>query len=89
MRGRNFVPAIPNAVVTLNTIDSAFITTLLDAYNMLPGAGTFEPGWQQVIVSRQTANALRPVGIATPVVNISMVGNSVRSMRSREIGHGS
>jgi len=88
-RGRNFVPGIPNSLITLNTLDSAFISALLDAYTLLVGAGTFLPGWQWVVVSRQNAGVVRPSGLAIPVVSVTMVGNSVRSMRTREIGHGS
>ena len=87
-RGRNFVPGIPNSVITLNTLDATFITDLLDAYNTLTGAGAFVAGWELVVLSRVTAGAPRAVGIGIPVTEATMVGNSVRSMRSREIGHG-
>jgi hypothetical protein len=54
----------------------------------LSGAGGFTPGWQLVVLSRFTAGAARPAGIGIPVTEAVMVGNSVRSMRSREVGHG-
>lgn len=88
-RGRNYVPGIPNSAITLNTLSNTFMGALLTTYFMLAGAGTFEPGWQWVVVSRQTAGALRPSGIATPVINTVFTAPYVRSMRSREIGHGS
>ena len=87
-RGRNFVPAIPGSVVTLNTLDSGYIGNLLTAYNNLVGAGTFEAGWQLGVVSRRENNVLRPNGIISPVISIIMVTNKVKSMRSREVGHG-
>jgi hypothetical protein len=87
-RGRNFVPGIPNSVITLNTLDATFITDLLDAYSTLPGAGSFVSGWQLVVLSRVTGGVPRVAGIGIPVTDVTMVGNSVRSMRSREIGHG-
>ena len=87
-RGRNFVPGIPNAVVTLNTLDPTFIDDLVNAYLTLVGAGSFTPGWELVVVSRQTAGALRPTGISIPVTNVIMTTPYVRSMRSREVGHG-
>ena len=87
-RGRNYVPGIAGSVVTLNTLDPAFIVNLLDAYLMLMGAGSFLAGWELVVVSRFAAGVRRAAGLAQPVTNILMVGNSVRSMRSREIGHG-
>lgn len=88
-RGRNFVPAIPGAAVTLNTIDPAFIADLLTAYTELVGAGTFVAGWELVVVSRVTGGLARATGLAIPVTNVVMVTNTVRSMRSREVGHGS
>ena len=87
-RGRNFVPAIPNSVITLNTLDDTYISDLTSAYFALVGPGTFIPGWQLVIVSRVSAGVVRPTGIAIPVTDTLMTSNSVRSMRSREIGHG-
>jgi hypothetical protein len=87
-RGRNFVPGIPNSVITLNTLDPTFISDLVNAYANLIGPGGFTPGWQLVVLSRVTAGAARPTGIGIPVTDALMVGNSVRSMRSREIGHG-
>ena len=87
-RGRNYVPGIPGSVVTLNTIDPVFISNLIDAYLLLMGAGTFSAGWELVVVSRVSGGVRRATGLAQPVVNIVVVGDSVRSMRSREIGHG-
>lgn len=88
-RGRNFVPGIPNSVITLNTLDSAFIGDLIDAYLEIIGAGTFVVGWEMVVLSRVSGGTPRANGIGIPITNVTMVGSSVRSMRSREIGHGS
>ena len=87
-RGRNFVPAIPGSVVTLNTLDPTFISDLLNEYNILVGPGTFLAGWELVVVSRIQGGVVLSNGVATPVTSVTMVGNSVRSMRSREVGHG-
>lgn len=87
-RGRNYVPGIPNPLVTLNTMDSAFIASLETVYGGLIGAGTFLAGWQWVVVSRQTGGALRPAGIAIPITAAFCTTPYVRSMRSREVGHG-
>lgn len=87
-RGRNYVPGIPGSKVDLNTLDATFITNLVAAYILLVGAGTFIPGWQWGVVSRQTAGEVRTAGLFIPITSVLMVGNSVRSMRSREIGHG-
>ena len=87
-RGRNFVPGIPGSVVTLNTLDPAFISDLIGVYDGVKGPGTFLTGWQWVVVSRFTAGAPRVAGVPSPVTEVVMVGNTVRSMRSREVGHG-
>lgn len=87
-RGRNFVPGIPGNAITLNTLSPTFISNLLVIYNALVGAGTFEAGWQFVVVSRYTLGAPRVSGIAIPIIAVTMVTNTVRSMRSREVGHG-
>lgn len=87
-RGRNFVPGIPNSVITLNTLDAGFRTGLLSAYGELVGAGTFLAGWQFGVVSRYTAGAPRATGVISPVTGLTIVGQWVRSMRSREVGHG-
>lgn len=87
-RGRNFVPGIPNSLITLNTLDSAFISDLLAAYGGLLGAGIFVAGWQLGVVSRFTGGSPRPSGIISPATGMIMTSNKVRSMRSREIGHG-
>jgi hypothetical protein len=61
---------------------------MIEAYTLLVGPGSFEPGWQLVVVSRRTLGELRPVGVAIPVVSVAFTSPYVRSMRSREVGHG-
>jgi len=93
-RGRNYVPAVPNSVITLNTMDTTFINAVESAYNLMAGPGSFLPGWQWVVVSRFTGGSPgipsvpRVAGIATPVANSVFVNPFVKSMRSREVGHG-
>jgi hypothetical protein len=87
-RGRNYVPGIPNTVITLNLMDDAFVNNLLLEYNGLVGPGTLVAGWQLVVVSRVTGGVVRAVGLAIPVTQVIMTTKYVRSMRSREVGHG-
>jgi hypothetical protein len=87
-RGRNYVPGIPGAVVTLNTLDAGFILSVLGAYNALVGPGLFLAGWQWVVLSRRIAGSLRAEGVGTPVTAAISVTDSVRSMRTREVGKG-
>jgi len=87
-RGRNFVPGVPGSLTTLNTLDAGWIEDLLTAYNLMPGAGTFVTGWEWVVLSRQFEGAPRTFGIGVPITVAVMTTNTVRSMRSREVGHG-
>lgn len=86
--GRNYLPGIPNSLVDLNTLDPAFMSNIVTIYEPLIGAGVFNAGWEWCVVSRQTAGALRPTGITIPIISVSFVSDKVRSMRSREVGHG-
>lgn len=87
-RGRNYLPGVPNGQVTLNTMSAPFMNAIIDAYLMLIGAGTFVAGWQYVVLSRRTGSLPRPNGIGIPVTGVQFTTPYVRSMRSREVGHG-
>lgn len=87
-RGRNFVAGVSNSAVALNTLSAPFMDDILTAYRLLIGPGTFLAGWQWVVVSRKTAGAFRPAGLAIPIVDVIFTTPFVRSMRSREVGHG-
>jgi hypothetical protein len=87
-RGRNFVPGVPNSQLTLNTLAGGLIDNLLSAYGMLIGPGTLLAGWEWVVLSRITAGDKRPNGVGSPVVAVAMTTNTVRSMRTREVGVG-
>lgn len=87
-RGRNYVPAIPNDEIVLNTMQGTFMSNMLTAYGALIGAGTFLAGWQWGCVSRRTGGAARPSGVISPITAVVFKTPYVRSMRSREIGHG-
>lgn len=87
-RGRNYIPGIPNDQITLNTMLGPFQASLVVIYNFLIGAGTFVAGWQWGVVSRRTAGALRPAGVFSPITSVQFTVPYVRSMRSREVGHG-
>jgi len=87
-RGRNYLAGVPNANIDLNTLDAAWMDNILLLFEDMIGPGALLAGWQWVIVSRQTAGALRPAGLAIPVTGVVFTTNTVRSMRSREVGHG-
>lgn len=86
--GRNYVPGVPNSVITLNTMTPTFMANVTSAYEILMGAGTFIAGWQQVVLSRVTGGVARAVGLGFPVVSVGFKRATVSSMRSRSVGHG-
>lgn len=51
--GSNRLPAIPNEQITLNTLDTGFLTTIVNTYSDLIAPSTVLPGgWTWVVVSR-------------------------------------
>jgi len=86
--GRNYIPGVPNTLVTLNTMDAGFLDALVTAYSLLIGAGSFSAGWQYVVLSRRTGGLPRANGIGIAITSCRFTTNKVRSMRSREVGHG-
>jgi hypothetical protein len=95
-RGRNYIPAIPNSLVSLNTMSSVFTTDVEGAYAQLR-TNVDEIGWTHVIVSRFSGFTIvdsrkvptpREEGIATPVINSFFVDATVDSQRRRLPGRG-
>jgi len=87
-RGRNYVPGVPNSVITLNTLSPTFISNIIGAYTSLIGPGTFTPGWQWVVLSREIGGLARDTAIGSPVLSVTFKTPYVRSMRTREVGVG-
>ncbi len=87
-RGRNYVPGIPNSVITLNAMGPTFIADLTSAYSQMIGPGVFLPGWEWGVLSRYEAGVPRAAGILTPIITATVTSGYVRSMRSRSVGHG-
>ena len=88
-RGRNFVPAIPNAEITINTLSSGFIASIINAYNGILAGGSYDPSpFVWVVVSHFLNGVPRGAGLATIVVNPVFTTPYVRSMRTREVGKG-
>lgn len=88
-RGRNYVPAIPNAAIDINTLDPTFIASIITAYNdLLPGGAVDLGGFTLSVVSHYLNNVLRGAGLSTPVTSVVLTVPYVRSMRTREVGKG-
>lgn len=97
-RGRNYIPAIPNAAIDVNILDAGFLTVMQTSYaELLPGGGIFPGGvplW--VVVSRfsgvdpVTHDPIpRVAGITTQIVSVGFSDNIVDSMDTRKPGRGS
>lgn len=94
-RGRNYIPAIPNSLVDVNTLDPAFMSSAQNAYALLgPGGGALPAGWEWVVVSKFSGvdtdgKAIpRATGISTAVTNILFTNSIVDSQRRRLPGRG-
>jgi len=86
-RGRNYVAGLPESKVDGNTVQAPTVAAIEDAYNSLHD-GTVAAPWVQVVVSRFTAGAPRPAGVAAEVTNARVVDPYVDSMRRRLTGRG-
>ena len=94
-RGRNYIPGVPNSVVTLNTMDTTFMDAFVGAYSLLQaGGGALPGGWIWGVLSQFSGVDIlghpipRAAGVFTPIVNTLFVSNKVKSMRTRSPGHG-
>jgi len=95
-RGRNFVPALPNSLVDINTIDSSLINDLVNAYKQLLPGQSFDPTpfvWCVVShfsgIDPVTGDPIpRGAGLVTVITSVVMKTPFVRSMRTREVGKG-
>lgn len=88
-RGRNYIPGVPQSVVNGNTMTSGFMADMVAAYQQLLPSGSLHPdGWLWVVVSRFTANAPRPAGVANAVLSVLFADTTVDSQRRRLPGRG-
>lgn len=86
-RGRNYVPALPDTMVTLNEMAPSLQADLVDAYNgLFARATTAAVTW--VVVSRFENGAPRTNGNAEPVTSVVLVDPIVDSQRRRLPGRG-
>jgi hypothetical protein len=89
-RGRNYVMAIPNTVIAVNTITSDYAQALVDGYTALLESsiaiGTGEAIWG--VFSRFHNNAPRTEGVFSPITRVVVVDLTVDSQRRRLPGRG-
>lgn len=88
-RGRNYIPGTPQGAVTANTLNAGYASDFVAAYQELLPSGTLRPtGWSWVVVSRFTAGAPRPAGVANAVLSVNFSDTIVDSQRRRLPGRG-
>jgi len=87
-RGRNYIAGAPDNVCVDSVFTVDFVGDVLAAYQALPAALS-DVSAAHVVVSRRTAGAERPTGIATLVTSYSNTNRGTRSQRRRNPGVGS
>jgi hypothetical protein len=81
-RGRNYVPAIPEADVSISRVSGTVYEPLRDAYLLLIDLATSQDAlW--VVVSRFANNAPRTNGVPTTITNVVVTDNVIDSQRRR------
>jgi hypothetical protein len=90
-RGRNYLVGLPSQSVLVNTLDSAWMATMVGYYQQLIDhtAGITESAWDWVVVSRFLDGGPRVTGIFTFVSTVLFTDNIVDSQRRRLPGRGS
>jgi len=86
-RGRNFVAGLPETEVTGNTVATATVNGIQDAYQAIPASISSFP-FEHTVISRFTAGAPRVAGASTPVTSYVVVDPFVDSQRRRLTGRG-
>jgi hypothetical protein len=87
--GRNYIPGIVNADVTINTISSTWAADIIAAYQALLPGGAFDPSpyfWS--VLSRKSAGVTLLQAVAVPVLNVYFTDTTVDSQRRRLPGRG-
>lgn len=94
-RGRNYVPGVPNSMITLNTFDADWLAAVAASYALLlPGGGALPTGWTWGVLSRFSGvdGAGHPIpraeGVFTPITNTVYSDITADSMRGRLPGRG-
>ncbi len=86
-RGRNFVPAIPEANVVLNTLENVTANSIISAYQNLPTG--LPDGTEHVVVSRTVNKVVQmPSALTNKVLSYSYFDKVIDSQRRRLPGRG-
>lgn len=87
-RGRNYIIGLVEGDVNKNQIDASTVDAWQSAYEKLLPGGGFITVATWVVYSQYSNNALRNVGVATPVKSVVVVDDTVDSQRRRLPGRG-
>lgn len=93
-RGRNYVVGLTTDAVVQNTVQTAYLDEIQQAYDLLPSLGT-ATGWTWYVVSRYSGvdpTTGKPIprvtGVRTPVTAAVIIDPTVDSQRRRLPGRG-
>lgn len=87
-RGRNFIAGLTEAQQNASIINAATRTTIVAAYQLLVGAGTFVPGLGLSVVSKRHNGIDRVTALVQPVTAVLAVNDVMDSQRRRLPGRG-
>lgn len=86
-RGRNYIFGIPQSVIGINEVSSAWAEDIVDAYELLMSPA-FSSGFTWVVCSRYTNNAPRVEGLTLPITAVGYTDLILDSQRNRLPGRG-
>lgn len=87
--GRNYIGAVPNSVIDVNTLEGGFCSDIISAYQQLLPGGTYDPSpYYWSVLSRQSNSVVLAAAIAVPVLNVYFTDTTVDSQRRRLPGRG-
>jgi len=96
--GSNRIPGIPNSLVDTNTLDSTFLTDIVNAYaDLLAPSSILPSGWTWVNVSRFSGSTIvdgkkvptpRVAGVMHEIFDVFFPDTIVDSQKTRLPGHG-
>lgn len=83
-RGRNYVPGVPESVITGNSVSSAYYNAVRDGYEALIALVAAQ-GFVWGVLSRYTNGAPRVQGLFQPITNVTFANSQVDSQRKRVV----
>jgi len=82
-RGRNYVPGLLESDVSGNGMDLTLVNTLVAAYELMLGGGTYPLGWTWGVLSRFLNLSPRVAGLFQVITDVLSTNLTVESQRGR------